>query len=171
VGTRAPVPGHDVRQTVAELVPVEKSRHSLVMGKIQFGVLGGVVMRRPFLVVTLLLLTGALVFVVAANRYQYFTVAGPSLGTREYAQMISRRVDRWTGKVEVWACQDVDTAQVANVPPAPKPSDYDNLENTDSVKVTGQYFVALNLWRKAFPHVNPENLHVTRSVCGWGPAQ
>jgi hypothetical protein len=128
-------------------------------------------MGRPFLAVCLLLLTGALIFIAGASRYEYFTVVGPSLSTKEYAEMVSRRVDRWTGKVQAWVCRDVDTAQVANVPTAPKPSDYDNLENTDSVKMTGQYFVALNLWRKAFPHVNPENLHVTRSVCGWGRTQ
>src|SRR2546422_1015999 len=96
--------------------------------------LGDVVMWRSLLAISLLLLTGALLFVAAATRYQHFTVAGPSLSTKEYAQMISRRIDRWTGRVQAWACQDVDTAQMANVPPAPKPSDYDDLDNTDSVK-------------------------------------
>jgi hypothetical protein len=112
------------------------------------------------------LIAGARVY-----RYQYFHVVGPASSTNLYAQGDFHRVDRSTGYLQAWVCTEVDTAQVARVPPPPKPSDYDNQDTADSGKTTPEYFIALSLWRKAFPHVNPESLYVTKTVCGWESAQ
>jgi YjbE family integral membrane protein len=131
---------------------------------------GDVIMKRALLVAVLALLVGNLIAVGRVYRYQYIPVVGAAPNTKIYAQTDYRRVDRWTGRIEAWVCAEVDTTQVANVPPAPKPSDYDNQETPDPGKMTGEYFVVLNLWRKAFPHVNPDTLHVTETFCRWAQA-
>lgn len=127
---------------------------------------------RTLLSTSLIALTSALVASAVVNRYQYFSVVGPSWNGKANAQTDFHRIDRWTGALQVWVCQDVDTKQVAQVPPPPrKPSEFDSPENADSMVQTGQYFIELSLWRTIFPHVDPQNLYVTKAVCGWEAAR
>lgn len=129
-------------------------------------------MSRVLLNASLILLAAGLIMTASVNRYQYFSVVGPAWSGKRDADTDYRRIDRWTGTLQAWVCQDVATAQVANVPSPPsKPSDFDSVENTDSVVRTGQYFIELSQWRTAYPRVDPENLHVTRPVCGWEAAR
>jgi hypothetical protein len=128
-------------------------------------------MSRALLSAALIVLTSTLLVSAVVNRYQYFSVIGPSWNGKVGAQTDFHRIDRWTGVHQVWECQDVDTKQVAQVPPPPrKPSDFSQ-ENVDSVVQTGQYFIELSLWRTIFPHVDPQNLYVTKPVCGWETAR
>ena len=76
-------------------------------------------MSRALLTASFVLFAAALIVVAAENRYQYFSVVGPSWNGKAGAETDVRRIDRWTGAPQVWVCQDVDTNQVANVPPPP----------------------------------------------------
>jgi hypothetical protein len=129
-------------------------------------------MSRVLFAVSLLVLAVALILIGRATRYQYYSVAGPSWNVRAATEIDVRRIDRWTGAPEVWVCRDVDTTRLANVPlPPSRPPDFGNPENTEAVARTGQYYVALSMWRSAFPGVNAQNLHLTKPVCGWERAR
>jgi hypothetical protein len=143
------------------------------MGKIYVTRLPGVGMSRAFLSASFILVAAALIVVVAENRYQYFSVVGPSWNGKAGAETDIRRIDRWTGAPQVWVCQDVDTNQVANVPPPPaEPSDLDNsTERVDTVLKDGGYLLALKAWRGRHPDVNPQTMRVTRPRCGWEVAR
>ena len=121
----------------------------------------------------LLLAAAGALFLAVENRYQYTFVTGPSANSRDYASVDARRVDRWTGAVQVWACRDLATPDVAAVPAPPKASDYggQDKDGLDTLRASGHYFIALALWRKTFPHVDPETLHVTRPACAWTAAR
>ena len=125
-------------------------------------------MSRILFALSILILAAALVVIGRATRYQYYSVVGPSWNTKITAEVDVRRVDHWTGTPQAWVCRDVDTSEIANVPPPPsRPADLGNPQSTDVVARTGQYYVALSMWRSAFPSVNAENLHVTKPACQW----
>lgn len=129
-------------------------------------------MSRVLFAVSLVLLAVAVILIGHATRYEYYSVVGPSWNMRAATEVDVRRVDRWTGAAQVWVCRDIDTSRLANVPPPPsRPPDFGNPESTDAVARTGQYYVALSMWRSAFPSVNAQNLHFTKPVCGWEPAR
>ncbi len=129
-------------------------------------------MSRVLFAVSLILLAAALIVIGQTTRYQYYSVAGPSWNVRAATEVDARRIDRWTGAPQVWVCRDVDTTRLANVPPPPsRPPDSGNPESTEAVARTGQYYVALSMWRSAFPSVNAQNLHFTTPVCGWERAR
>jgi hypothetical protein len=132
----------------------------------------GVPMSRVLWSVSFIFLAVAVLASARVHRYQYFSVVGPSWNDKTDTQTDFRRVDRLTGAVQVWVCQDVDTGQVANVPPPPsRPSDFDRAEDTDSMVQTGRYFIELSAWRTAYPRVDPQNLHITRPACRWNVAR
>ncbi len=119
-----------------------------------------------FLVVPLLAAAVAAGGVVAAaNRYQYYTarVIGPT-GTEPDL----RRVDTWTGTREMRVCRDVDTAQIAEVPPPPAQPSGGNASQTatDLLRESG-YFIDLKKWRADHPNVNPRTLRITKVTCAW----
>ena len=129
-------------------------------------------MSRVLLAVSFVLLAAALIVIGQATRYQYYSVVGPSWNAKAATEVEVRRVDRWSGTPQVWVCRDVDTNQVADVPPPPgRPPDFGSAQTTEAVARTGQYYVALSMWRSAFPGVNAQNLHFTKPVCGWEPAR
>jgi hypothetical protein len=109
----------------------------------------------------------------AANRYQYFSVVGPSWNAMAGAETDFRRIDRWTGTPQVWVCQDVDTNQAAAVPPPPaEPSEVGApAETLDVALRNGGYLIALKAWRANHPNVNPQTMRVTRSHCAWEVAR
>jgi hypothetical protein len=126
-------------------------------------------MTRVLLSVAILVLAAALLVVARVSRYQYFSVIGPSWSTRAATEAEVRRVDRWTGKPQVWVCQDIDTGQVANVPRPPTAPDAGSapVGDLDAAVRTGAYALALKRWRTTYPNVDPETLRVTKPQCGW----
>lgn len=143
------------------------------MGKIYQEHLPGVGMSRVFLSAAFVLFAAALLVVAAEHRYQYFSVVGPSWNGKAAAETDLRRIDRWTGAPQVWVCQDVDTTQVANVPPPPaEPSDVGNsTDRMDTALRDGGYLLALKAWRGRHPNVNPQTMRVTRPHCAWEVAR
>jgi hypothetical protein len=144
------------------------------MGKIEVrDAPGGGPLSRVFLSAALFLLAAALIMVAAVNRYQYFSVVGPSWSTMAGAETDFRRIDRWTGTPHVWLCQDVDTSQVASVPPPPAepPEVGAPAETLDVALRNGGYLIALKAWRARHPNVNPQTMRVTRSHCTWEVAR
>jgi hypothetical protein len=126
-------------------------------------------MGRALLTVSLTVLAGVLILTGQAMRYQYFSVVGPGWNVAA-TEVGVRRVDRWTGTPQEWVCRDVDTNRIADVPPPPsRPPDAGNPESTEAVARTGQYYIALSMWRSAFPSVNAQNLRVMKPVCAWEP--
>jgi len=129
-------------------------------------------MSRVVLAVALILVAAALILTRQTVRYQYFSVVGPSWNVKAATEGDVRRIDRWTGIPQVWVCRDVDTSRVAGVPPPPsRPPDAGNPESTEAVARTGRYYVALSMWRSAFPSVDAQNLHFTMPICGWEPVR
>lgn len=129
-------------------------------------------MSRVLFAVSLVLLAAAAMAIGQSTRYQYYSVVGPSWNVRAATEVDVRRVDRWTGTPQVWVCRDVDTSHLASVPPPPnRPPDFGSPESTEAVARTGQYYVALSMWRSAFPGVNAQNLRFTKPVCGWETAR
>jgi hypothetical protein len=128
---------------------------------------------RVFLSAALILLAAGLIMAAAVNRYLYFSVVGPSWSTMMAAETDIRRIDRWTGTPQVWVCQDVDTNQVATVPPPPaEPADVGApAEPLDVALRSGGYLIALKAWRASHPNVNPQTMRVTRSHCAWEVAR
>ena len=127
-------------------------------------------MSRALLALSVILVAAALILMRQTVRYQYFSVAGPSWNVKAATEVGVRRIDRWTGTPQAWVCRDVDTSRVADVPPPPsRPPEAGNPESTEAVARTGQYYIALSIWRSAFPGVNAQNLHFTKPVCGWEP--
>ena len=144
------------------------------MGKIEVrDAPGGGPLGRVFLSAALLLLAAALIMMAAANRYQYFSVVGPSWSATVGAETDIRRIDRWTGTPQVWLCQDVDTSRVASVPPPPAelPEVGAPAETLDVALMNGGYLLALKAWRARHPNVNPQTMRVTRSHCTWEVAR
>lgn len=129
-------------------------------------------MSRVLLVVSLILVAAVLILMRQTVRYQYVSVVGPSWNVKAATEVGVRRIDRWTGTPQVWVCRDVDTSRVADVPlPPSRPPDAGNPESTEAVARTGQYYIALSMWRSAFPGVDAQNLHFTKPVCGWERAR
>jgi hypothetical protein len=126
-----------------------------------------------FLSAALFLLAAGVIMAAAANRYQYFSVVGPSWDAMTGTETDFRRVDRWTGTPQVWVCQNVDTNQVAAVPPPPaEPTDGGvPAETLDVALRNGGYLMALKAWRASHPNVNPQTMRVTRSHCAWEVAR
>lgn len=129
-------------------------------------------MSRVLFVVSILLLGAALIVTGQATRYEYYSVVGPSWNVKAATAVDIRRVDRWSGTPQVWVCRDVDTGEVASVPQPPsRPPDLGTTQSTEAVARTGQYYVALSMWRSAYPGVNAESLHFTKPVCQWETAR
>jgi hypothetical protein len=129
-------------------------------------------MSRVLLAVSLVLLAAALILIGQATRYQYYSVVGPSWNAKADTEVDVRRIDRWAGTLQVWVCRDVDTNRVADVPPPPgRPPDFGSPQSAEAVARTGQYYVALSMWRSAFPSVDAQNLHFTKPVCRWEAAR
>jgi hypothetical protein len=127
---------------------------------------------RLLLSVSLILLSVALAGLAAANRYQYFSVAGPAWSGRTASETDIRRIDRWTGTPQLWTCEDVDTNRVASVPPPPdEPADGSSAGAVDAAAKNGAYLIALKAWRTSHPHVNPETMRVTTLRCHWEVAR
>jgi hypothetical protein len=126
---------------------------------------GGAAVIRFVLIPLLAAGIAAVAVVAAANRYQYYTarVVGKT-GT----EADIRRVDTWTGVREVHVCHDVDTAQIAEVPPPPpQPSGGANPRTATDSLTDSRYFIDLMKWRADHPNVNPRTLRVTRVTCAW----
>lgn len=129
-------------------------------------------MSRILFVASIVVLAAAFILVGQATRYGYYSVVGPSWNVKAPTEVDVRRIDRWSGTPQVWACRDVDTGEVASVPPPPsRPPDFGSAQSTEAVARTGQYYVALSMWRSAFPGVNADNLHFTKPICQWEVAR
>jgi hypothetical protein len=128
---------------------------------------------RVLLSAALFVFAAALIMMAAAKRYQYFSVVGPSWSAMAGAETDTRRIDRWTGTPQVWLCQDVDTSQVARVPPPPAepPEVGAPAETLDVAWRNGGYLIALKAWRARHPNVNPQTMRVTRAHCTWEVAR
>ena len=129
-------------------------------------------MSRWVLGAVLILAAAGVIVVARVHRYQYLLIVGPSWhGTGTETDTV--RIDRWTGKPQVWVCHDVDTSRMANVPPPPtEPATLSTSDTTvDAAARRSAYRIALKQWRADHPNVNPDTLRVTRARCGWQPAR